>query len=40
MLVQESLQPTETLMAFLDDICVLSNPDRISEVEESVEREL
>ena len=28
--VQESLQPTETLMAFLDDVCVLSNPDRIS----------
>ena len=38
--VQESLQPTETLMAFLDDVCVLSNPDRISEVEGSMEREL
>ena len=35
--VQESLLPTKTLMAFL---CVLSNPDRISEVEGSVEREL
>ena len=30
--VQDSLQPTETLMAFLDDVCVLSNPDRISDV--------
>ena len=38
--VQESLQPTETLMAFLDDVCVLSNPDRTSDVEGSVEREL
>ena len=29
--VQESLQPAETLMAFLDDVCVLSNPNKISE---------
>ena len=37
--VQDSLQPTETLMAFLDDVCVLSNPDRISDVVGSVEHE-
>ena len=30
----------QALQAFLDDVCVLSNPDRISEVEGSVEREL
>ena len=38
--VQDSLQPTETLMAFFHDVCVLSNPDRISDVEGSVERKL
>ena len=37
--IQESLRPTEKLMAFHDDVYVLS-PERVGPVEESVELEL
>ena len=38
--IQESLRPTEKLMAFHDDVYVLTSPERVGPVEESVELEL
>ena len=35
--IQESLQLSETLMAFLDDVHVTTPPDRTAKVEQSVE---
>ena len=35
--VQESLHPSEILMAFLDDLHVVSVPERIASVEQQVE---
>ena len=35
--IQESLQPSETLMAFLDDVYVTTPPERTATVEQSVE---
>ena len=37
--VQETLQPSERLLAFLDDVHVASVPARIATVEESLEDE-
>ena len=38
--IQESLQPSETLMAFLDDVYVTTPPERTATVEQSVEANL
>ena len=38
--VQESLHPSEILMAFLDDLHVVSVPERIASVEQQVEVQL
>ena len=35
--IQESLQPSETLMAFLDDVQVTTPPERTATVEQSVQ---
>ena len=35
--IQESLQPSQTLMAFLDDVYVTTPPERTATVEQSVE---
>ena len=38
--IQESLQPSETLMAFLDDVYATTPPERTATVEQSVEANL
>ena len=38
--IQESLRPTEKIMAFHDDVHVLTSPERVGPVEECVELEL